>query len=164
MHGHHSLVQAALRAHEAVMFCIPTAIQVGFARFLQDLCYVEECLREQRVLYRTRRNAFVNGLQRLGFVTGRAPAGAYFITASAHGLGHLGESDVSFAQRLMQEASVATLPISALCAPSSRVSQRVQREWSQMRWLRFAFCKSEDVIDAALQNLSKWRSIEAPES
>jgi aspartate/methionine/tyrosine aminotransferase len=158
MHGERSLVQAAMRVHEAVMFCTPAAIQLGLAAYLQDLEQVQETLHEQRATYQRRRDLMVKGLEGLGFVIGQAPQGSYFVTASAYGLGAPGESDVSFAQRMLREALVAALPVSALCAQTSRVSVRIQREWSQLRWLRFAFCKSDEVIELALQNLSKWRS------
>lgn len=164
IHGHTQVVQAAMRVHEAIMFCVPTAIQEGFAAYLHNTEAVFRYLDDQRALYRRLRNKLLDGLNGCGFVTGEPPSGAYFVTASAIGLSKPGEKDVSLVQRLLDEAAIAALPISALCTPRSLSVPRLQLPWDEMHWLRFAFCKQDVVIDRALENLAKWQSSHGPAS
>ncbi len=88
-----------------------------------------------------RRDQLSAGLAALGFDV-LPTSGGYFVVADVAGLS--GEDDVEFCRWMVERAGVAAIPLSAFydqAPPRSLV--------------RFAFCKREAVLDAALARLGK---------
>jgi N-succinyldiaminopimelate aminotransferase len=158
IHGSPALIRAAMKVHEAVMFCVPMALQLGVAKYLESLVEVEEDLMRQRLMFRERRDRLLEGLRAIGFGACQAPQGAYFLTVNADSMIHKGERDWDFSRRMLLDGGVAAIPISAFCRPQLGTLVKVRRQWDQMGWIRFAFCKSDLVIDGAIASLSKWQS------
>ena len=79
--------------------------------------------------------------------------GSYFITTDFRPLGFNGD-DVAFCRALTEEAKVTAIPVTAFYAP--RDEGRDTRPDAPSHYARFAFCKGEAVIDAALARLRAW--------
>ncbi|MGE4480434.1 aminotransferase [Acidocella sp.] len=91
----------------------------------------------------TRRDQLDAGLRRLGFHT-LASAGSYFITADVSPLGFAGD-DVAFCQEITARAGVAAIPVSAFYVGEA-----------PRQYVRFAFCKREEILEEALRRLEGW--------
>ena len=90
--------------------------------------------------YRHRRDLLCEALVQAGFQL-LPPQGAYYVLADYSALG--GEDDVTFARRLVLEAGVATVPLSSFLSDPAA-----------SRSVRFAFCKTEDLLVKAGQRLA----------
>jgi len=90
-----------------------------------------------------KRDRLAAGLTRLGF--GVVPcAGTYFIAADIAALGYA--DDVAFCRAMTIEAGVAAVPMSVFYgAPGGPTN-----------FIRFCFCKRDEVIDAAIERLGNW--------
>jgi N-succinyldiaminopimelate aminotransferase len=90
---------------------------------------------------RGKRDRLAAGLTAAGFEV-LPSAGTYFLNA------RLGDRDAEdLCLRLPEEAGVVAIPLSAF---SDRASIRP--------WVRFAFCKRDDVLDDAVARLARWSS------
>ena len=92
--------------------------------------------------YRSRRDRLCRGLRAVGFDV-HEPAGTYFVTADIRGLGH--DDDVSFCRDLPEKVGVAAIPNSVFY---------VNREAGR-HLVRFAFCKSDALLDEAIARLGR---------
>jgi aspartate/methionine/tyrosine aminotransferase len=92
--------------------------------------------------YRVRRDHLIPALSHAGFKCFR-PRGAYYVMTDISAFGY--KDDVSFAQYLVQEIGVATVPGSSF--------YRDPRDGAKQ--VRFAFCKRPETLDAAAQRLAK---------
>ncbi|HXM58505.1 MAG TPA: aminotransferase class I/II-fold pyridoxal phosphate-dependent enzyme [Candidatus Dormibacteraeota bacterium] len=90
--------------------------------------------------YRSRRDLLVGGLRELGFEA-EAPEGAFYVLAGHPELGAAG--DVALAERLVDRAGVATVPISGFHA----------RPESAPPLVRLTFAKRTSTLEAALEAL-----------
>ncbi len=136
-------LSAAVRAaHQFVTFATATPLQHAAVRALADGAPYVAQLRAD--LHR-KRDRLVGALDGLGFDV-RAPAGTYFVCAGFERL-HAGD-DVSFCKRLVTDFGVAAIPPSAFYSQS--------REGGT--YVRFAFCKRDDTLDAALTRLARLAS------
>jgi N-succinyldiaminopimelate aminotransferase len=93
----------------------------------------------------SKRDRLCEGLERAGFEVLR-PAGTYFVNADVRPLGS--DDGVAFCRDLPERAGVVAIPTSVFCGDPKRVRTLV----------RFAFCKREEVIDAAAERLARLRS------
>jgi aminotransferase len=91
--------------------------------------------------YRRRRELLWNGLNRAGFKSVR-PEGAYYILCDFSALSDL--SDTEFARQLVVEKGVASVPGSSFFS----------RPELGRHLVRFAFCKTDSVLEAAARKLS----------
>jgi aminotransferase len=91
--------------------------------------------------YRRRRDLLWNGLNRAGFKSVR-PVGAYYILCDFSALSDL--SDTEFARQLVVEKGVASVPGSSFFS----------RPELGRHLVRFAFCKTDSVLEAAARKLS----------
>ncbi len=83
------------------------------------------------------------GLAAVGF--GVMPAqGGYFVTADYAGLGFEGD-DLAFCRHSTQRAGVAAIPVSAFYDSDA-----------PQGWVRFAFCKKDEVLDEACARLGRY--------
>ncbi len=94
--------------------------------------------------YRARRDVLCAALQEAGFGF-RVPDGAYYVMTDISGFGFA--NDVEFADHLVSEVGVAVVPGSSFYSEAGGGSQMV----------RFAFCKTNETLNAAAQRLARLR-------
>jgi N-succinyldiaminopimelate aminotransferase len=127
-------------AHQFVTFCNGTPFQLAIAEALGcDDQYFEDFRRR----YRERRDRLSGGLTRLGLQV-YPPQGTYFVVVDT---ASVGEPDGDrYCRELPARCGVAAIPCSAFY-------------WNQdegRSLVRFAFCKTDAVIDAGLERLARW--------
>ncbi len=135
-------LSAALRAaHQFLTFCNATPFQHALAVALGA---GDDYFDELRAGYARRREIICAGLEAAGFGVLR-PQGTYFVLADVRPLGH--DDDVAFCRALPARVGVAAIPVSVFCPGPDPPRHLV----------RFAFCKTEATLDAALARLAKLR-------
>ncbi len=136
-------ITRALRcAHQFITFCSGTPFQYAIATaFASDDDYYAELTNS----YRTRRDRLCRGLAELGFGV-IEPAGTYFIVADVRPLGF--DDDMAFCRMLPAKVGVAAIPTSAFCLDKDQGRHLV----------RFAFCKSDAMLEEALLRLQRLRT------
>ncbi|MEE8350263.1 MAG: aminotransferase class I/II-fold pyridoxal phosphate-dependent enzyme, partial [Acidobacteriota bacterium] len=92
--------------------------------------------------YQQRRDYFVKVLQDIGFRVWN-PSGAYYVMADISPL--TVEDDVTFVDQLIRDYGVAAVPGSSFYHRSDMGRQ----------FIRFAFCKTLDVLEEAAERLAK---------
>ena len=95
--------------------------------------------------YSAAKTRLVGGLEAAGFVVLPA-SGTWFVIVDLAASG-LPADDTAIAQRLVSEAGVASIPVSAFYAQSP-----------QTGYLRLCFTKSDAVLDQAIERLAKFRA------
>ena len=130
------LTAAIRKVHDFLTVGAPAPLQEAVAHAMRTLPLAYYT--EMALAYRRRRDLFCGSLLQAGF-TLQPPQGAYYVLADYSALAR--EDDTTFATRLVKEAGVATVPISSFmtAAPPPMV--------------RFAFCKTEDLLVEAGQRL-----------
>ncbi|HUF78011.1 MAG TPA: pyridoxal phosphate-dependent aminotransferase [Thermoanaerobaculia bacterium] len=126
-------------AHQFITFCNGTPFQYAVAEALAAGDGYYETLRAE---YRGRRDRLCTGLEAAGFGV-RRPAGTYFVMADIRPLGF--DDDIAFCRALPERAGVAAIP------PSSFYRNRD----AGRHLVRFAFCKTDAVLDEAIRRLRK---------
>lgn len=137
------LTKGIRAAHQYLTYAVNTPMQHAAAEALgAPDSYYEELI----ATFAQRRDALAEALERLGFKVNR-PAGGYFILADHRGVsGPLGlTTDVEVCHHLIEHAGVATIP------PTAFYDHKQRGE----HLLRFAFCKTQKTIDAAVERLEK---------
>jgi N-succinyldiaminopimelate aminotransferase len=131
-------ISAAIRcAHQFITFSTATPLQHGIAAaYRADDDFFED-LRDS---YRRRRDRLCDGLAALGLEVLR-PAGTYFVLTDIRSLGF--DDDIEFCRMLPERFGVAAIPPSAFYSQSDEGRHLV----------RWAFCKTDETIDAALTRL-----------
>lgn len=132
-------------AHQFLTFAAATPLQHAAADALRcggeyDRLFLQE--------YRRRRDLLVGGLRRAGFVV-YPPQGTYFVLADHTPFGF--NDDRSFCRWLVETVGVAAIP------PGSFYS----RPQEGAKLVRFAFCKREETIAAAVERLGRIASLRA---
>jgi aminotransferase len=137
------LTAAIRKVHDFLTVGAPAPLQDAVATALDGLpaAYYEEMARA----YRRRRDLLCGSLHRAGF-RATPPAGAYYVIADYSELSS--EDDVAFATRLVVKHGVATVPVSSFHA---------ERDPAR-RLVRFAFCKTDDVLAEAGRRLEAVRT------
>ena len=93
--------------------------------------------------YRRKRDLLLGGLREVGFAAS-APEGAYYLFADYRGVPALSAmSPTDAAMHLIREVGVATVPGDNFYATGNEGD----------RYLRFAFCRSVETIEAGLDRL-----------
>jgi aspartate/methionine/tyrosine aminotransferase len=133
------LVSVVAKAHQNLTFTTPPNLQRAVAAGLSKDGSYFESLSGSLAAKCARLSA---GLDRVGFRV--LPAqGSYFVVTDFSGLGFSGD-DVAFSRHITEHAGVACIPVSAFYegeAPS--------------HWVRFAFCKKDEVLDEAVSRLER---------
>ncbi|WP_164020132.1 aminotransferase class I/II-fold pyridoxal phosphate-dependent enzyme [Pyxidicoccus trucidator] len=133
------LRDAVQRAHQFVTFATASPLQAAMAAALRlpDAYYAELA-----ATYAGKRERLLGGLREAG-LTAFAPQGSYFILADIARYGF--QDDVAFCRHLVSEVGVAAIPPSVFYGPEHRhLGQGLAR---------FAFCKTEAVLDEAVRRL-----------
>ena len=124
-------------------------LTVGAAAPLQQaavtaLCFPDQYYDDLVEGYRERRDVLVPALRAAGFEV-HEPRGAYYVMTDIRALALPGESDVTFAHRLIREPGVAAVPGSSFFS---------QPELGRTK-LRFAFPKRIETLEAAAERLAR---------
>ncbi|WP_413774988.1 pyridoxal phosphate-dependent aminotransferase [Actinocorallia sp. A-T 12471] len=109
------------------------AVAYGLAH---ETAWVEEL----RLALQAKRDRLMEGLESAGFQVFR-PEGTYFVQADLRPLGH--EDGLAFARALPERTGVVCVPTQVFYADPAR----------GRHYVRFAFCKRAEVIDAAVARL-----------
>jgi aminotransferase len=124
-------------------------LTVGAAAPLQQaavtaLCFPDQYYDDLVESYRERRDVLVPALRGAGFDV-HEPRGAYYVMTDIRSLAQPGESDVTFARRLIREPGVAAVPGSSFFS---------RPELGRTK-LRFAFPKRIETLQAAAERLAR---------
>ncbi|CAG0972543.1 partial N-succinyldiaminopimelate aminotransferase, partial [Anaerolineae bacterium] len=134
------LVAGSQRARQFMSFAVAHPLQVGAAYALKSpSTYYEELISS----FEAKRNRLVNVLNRVGFKAA-IPQGGYFVMADFSDI--FDGDDVAFAKWLTQEIGVTCIP------PTFFYSEANKHIVSKQA--RFAFCKSDALLDAAEEKLA----------
>ncbi len=134
------LIDPIAKAHQYVTFTTPPNLQkaVAFGLAKGDT-YYDGLAGELEA----KRDFMAAELAQLGF--GVLPCAAtYFLTCDISGLG-LGDNDVEVCRKMVEEAGVAAVPVSAFYGDAPPT-----------HFIRFCFCKQDSVLKEALDRLSAW--------
>jgi len=136
--GPAKLVDVVAKTHQFMTFTTSPALQLGVAHALEhEMDFTLALTRELQ----EKRDLLANGLKRLGFDV--LPCeGTYFLTAGIRKFTN--EPDTVFCERLVRDAGVALIPLSAFFDGNT-----------PDHLVRFAFCKKRAVIEDALARLER---------
>jgi N-succinyldiaminopimelate aminotransferase len=126
--------------HQFTVFCGATPLQAGICAALELSDQYFEGLRRD---YQERRDRLCDGLSALGFKF-RRPQGTYFVVADYSHISRM--PDVDFALWLTEHKKVAVIPTSVFYENPEKIR-------AQNHYVRFAFCKDLQTIEAALGHL-----------
>jgi len=133
------LLQPVAKAHQFITFTTAPNLQRAVAYGLaKDDAYFRSLARELEL----KRDRFAKGLAEIGLDV-LACEGTYFISADFRPLGFAGD-DVEFCRHITTEAGVTAIPVSAFYESEG-----------PRHFVRFAFCKEDDVLEAALERLGR---------
>jgi aspartate/methionine/tyrosine aminotransferase len=136
-----SLAPNVAKAHQNLTFTTPPNLQRGVA---VGLAKGDEYFAGLSTSLQAKRDRLAAGLAKLGF--GVLPTqGSYFITTDFRPLGFTGD-DVAFCRALTVEAKVTAIPVTAFYASADAPNH----------YARFAFCKADALLDAALDRMAAW--------
>lgn len=116
-----------LKVHQYSTTCSPTFIQQGLVNAL-ELPETEEAVKTMLAAFARRREMIVKGLQAIPNITPVVPKGAFYVMVDVSGTGKTG---MEFAQELLEEHSVATVPAVGLgdsCGDYIRISYAASDE------------------------------------
>lgn len=131
------LSEAVRAAHDLLTVGAAHPLQVALTAALS---LPPEYYRRLAAEYRARRDQLLQGLRELGFAAG-APEGAFYVLAGHAELG--AEGDLALAERLVERAAVAAVPISSFYDAPHEVPALV----------RMTFAKRAQTIERALAGL-----------
>jgi N-succinyldiaminopimelate aminotransferase len=133
------LASVATKSHQFLTFTTPPSLQLGVAH---GLTHEMDFPLQLTARLQGNRDALSAGLTRLGF--GVQPCeGTYFLTADISRLTN--EKDFVFCERLIRDAGVALIPLSAFFQSGTPDT-----------FVRFAFCKQRSVIEESLARLERY--------
>ena len=137
--GPAELVTGVQRARQFMSFAVAHPLQVGAAYALRlGQGYYDELI----ALYQPKRDQLVEILNAAGFKASK-PEGSYFIMADFSDI--FDGNDVEFAKWLIQDVGVAAIPPTFFYSEAHKHIAEKQA--------RFAFCKSDTVLEAAAEKL-----------
>lgn len=130
------------RAHQYLTFTVPPALQWAVA---EGSAYPDGWFADQRAAYQAGRDRLAHGLAQAGFHV--VPSGATWFLSIDLPRSGFGMDDVTFCERIVREAGVAAIPVSAFC-PDGAISHLV----------RLCFAKSDATLDEAVRRLGEFRA------
>ena len=134
------LTAAIRKVHDFLTVGAPAPLQEAVAVAMEELG--PDYYAGMAAAYRRRRDLLVGALRTAGFRCA-PPEGAYYVLADYSALS--GDDDVAFARALVTEHGVAAVPGSSFFA----------RPDPARRLVRFAFCKTDDVLAEAARRLGR---------
>ncbi len=143
--GPADLVDAVYSVKQFLTYSSGPAYQPAVARALAE---GDAVLAEQRDRFRRARDGLVGTLRSVG-LDPVVPAAGYFTVTD---LAPLGVTDAAgVAERLAEQVGVVGIPVSALCGPPAHRDAPPPLA----TWMRWAFCKSPDVMAEAASRLRR---------
>ena len=137
--GPRELVSVVTKAHQFITFTTSPALQAGVAYgLMHEMDYPLQLARRLQ----TNRDILAARLTKLGFDV-QPCEGTYFLTAGISKLTN--EKDFAFCERLIRDAGVALIPLSAFF-----------KSGTPDTFVRFAFCKQQALIEQSLERLEKY--------
>ncbi|WP_375194734.1 aminotransferase [Sphingobium sp.] len=130
------------RAHQFITFTTPPNLQWAVAG---GLAKPESWFADMRAAYQASRDRLTAGLRAAGYAV-NASAATWFVTIDLTASG-IAMDDVTFCARIIDEAGVAAIPISAFY-PKEPVTHLV----------RLCFSKADEVLDQAVIRLAAFRA------
>ncbi|BBF68743.1 MAG: aminotransferase [Sphingobium sp.] len=130
------------RAHQFLTFTTPPGLQWAVA---EGLAYPDAWFADQRAAYQASRDRLAAGLAAAGYVV-QPSAATWFLSIDLPASG-IALDDVSFCNRIIDEAGVAAIPISAFY-PTRPVTHLV----------RLCFSKTDRTLDQAIERLAAFRA------
>ena len=137
-----ALAERIAARHQFLTFTTPPALQWAA---VAGLALPDVWFEAQRTRYAALKARLVSGLEAAGFVVLPA-SGTWFITLDLVASG-LPADDALLAERLVRDAGVAAIPVSAFYARDPETG-----------YLRLCFTKDEAVLDEAVRRLAHFRS------
>jgi methionine aminotransferase len=133
-----ALTEELRRVHQFVVFAVSTPVQHAIARYVTD----DVVYGNLAAFYQAKRDRFFAGLATSRFRALACPA-TYYVLADYSRISD--EPEEAFARRLVAEAGVAAIPVSALYdRPHDR------------HLVRFCFAKKDETLDRALERLARF--------
>lgn len=126
------------KAHQFVVFSVNTPIQHALAEYLKD----PKVYQGLGNFYEFKRNTLLKHMENSGFVPLHC-GGSYFQLFDYSAFSN--ENDLAFARRLVEEAGVATIPVSAFCTD----------EYPH-QLIRICFAKNEETLLQGANQLKQW--------
>ena len=143
--GAKKLIDAASKAHQFLTFTTPPNLQKAVAYGLKkDIAYFKDLGVDMQV----KRDRMSRGLTKIGFEI-LDSQGTYFLAADYKPLG-FDWGDVDFCKNLTIDAGVAAVPFSAFYQDG--------KDSGVNHFIRFCYCKRDEIIDMALDRLDKYFS------
>ena len=136
------LAERIAARHQFLTFTTPPALQWAAAA---GLALPDAWFAAQRLRYAALKARLVRGLEQAGFAV-LPSSGTWFVTVDLAASG-LPTGDAALAERLVREAGVASIPVSAFYAQAPETG-----------YLRLCFTKDEAVLDEAVARLAQFRS------
>jgi N-succinyldiaminopimelate aminotransferase len=133
-----ALMKVLAKAHQFLTFTTPPNLQTAVA---YGLAKDDSYFHDMRTGMQRSRNRLASGLATLGFEVLPSQA-TYFLNIDIASLGE--QDDVVFAQKLVTQHGVATIPVSAFYAENPVKTV-----------VRFCFAKHDSTIDGALERLEQ---------
>jgi N-succinyldiaminopimelate aminotransferase len=133
------IAQVLAKAHQFLTFTTAPNLQAGAALGLgKDMAY----FRDMRAGYQRSRDRLAAGLERLGYAV-LPSAATYFLSIDLTRSG-VTMGDVAFCEWLIEEAGVASIPVSAFYAEDAVTNV-----------VRLCFAKQDATLDAALERMER---------
>ena len=136
------LAERIASRHQFLTFTTPPALQWAAAA---GLALGDEWFAAHRARYAGLKARLTDGLEQAGFTVLPA-SGTWFVTLDLAASG-LPAHDALLAERLVREAGVASIPVSAFYAQAAETG-----------YLRLCFTKDEAVLDEAVRRLARFRT------
>lgn len=151
------LINSMARAHEYIMYCVTTPLQESLAKTIREIQH-NDYLPKLRESYTRRRQILVDAFRTAGLEP-IVPQGAFYITidvshlkiAPSEGLEtvtgiNMDWADWKIGRWFTATVGVTPIPCSAFCTPEHIHNAKI---------LRFAFCKTEDLLHEAAKRIHK---------
>jgi aspartate/methionine/tyrosine aminotransferase len=135
---------AALIAGQHQFLTFTTAVPLQWA-VAEGLALPREWHDERRARYAGAKDRLVRGLRDAGYAV--LPTAATRLVTIHHAPTGLEPDDEAVATRMIREAGVAAIPVSAFCGPAP-----------EKGYLRFCFAKENATLDAAIERLAQFRT------
>ncbi|MDP3907328.1 aminotransferase [Novosphingobium sp.] len=139
------IASAIAQAHQFITFTTATPLQWAVA---EGLALPDAWHTAHRARYAAAKARLVDGLTAAGFHVLPA-SGTWFVTVDLAASGLPGQ-DAALAQRLIREAGVAAIPVSAFYAADAETN-----------YLRLCFAKQDETLDRAVERLAAFRAANA---
>jgi aspartate/methionine/tyrosine aminotransferase len=135
------LAERVAAQHQFLTFTTAVPLQWAVA---EGLALPAEWQEAHRARYAAGRELLVRGLEQAGYRV-LPSAGTWFVTIDLAASG-LPPDDEAVAERMIREAGVAAIPVSAFCGPEP-----------ERGYLRFCFAKQQATLDEAVERLAEFR-------